>query len=92
MIEKGFIVGAYTSSPNLFGWDKSLEKEFFKNILKNDFGIETIIPNESDRAIVHGIIYNDLHLNIDWKIDSKDVIISNKDNDLNDFHSCVKFK
>ena len=37
-----------------------MEKEFFKNILKNDFGIETIIPNESDRAIVHGIIYNEL--------------------------------
>ena len=26
MFEKGFIVGAYTSSPNLFKWDKLLEK------------------------------------------------------------------
>jgi len=44
----------------LLGTKFTMEKEFFKNILKNDFGIETIIPNESDRAIVHGIIYNEL--------------------------------
>ena len=56
MIEKGFIVGAYTSSPNLFGWDKSLEKEFFEKFNKVDnvrgleipFWGESLHPNDDD--------------------------------------------
>jgi hypothetical protein len=56
MIEKGIIVGAYTSSPNLYGWDKSLEKEFFKkfNEIDNVRGLEipfwgdSLHPNDDD--------------------------------------------
>lgn len=56
MIEKGFIVGAYTSTPNLNSWDKLLEKEFFKKFNKLDnvrgleipFWGESLHPNDDD--------------------------------------------
>jgi aspartate racemase len=38
----------------------TMEKDFFKDILNYDFGIEVIIPNERDREIVHSIIYEEL--------------------------------
>jgi aspartate racemase len=44
----------------LLGTKFTMEKDFFKNILINKFGIETIIPNERDRDIVHEIIYKEL--------------------------------
>ncbi len=42
MIDEGFIVGAYTSSPNLFDWNKSREKNFFAkfNEIDNVRGLE----------------------------------------------------
>ena len=56
IIEKGFIVGAYTSSPNLFSWDESLEKDFFGKInnldnlrgLEIPFWGESLHPNNDD--------------------------------------------
>jgi aspartate racemase len=44
----------------LLGTKFTMEKDFFKDILRNDFGIEVIIPNESDIEIVHKIIYEEL--------------------------------
>lgn len=44
----------------LLGTKFTMEKEFFKNILYDDFGIEIIIPNEDDREIVHKVIYEEL--------------------------------
>lgn len=44
----------------LLGTKFTMEKDFFRDILNNDFGIEVIIPNESDRDIVHQIIYKEL--------------------------------
>lgn len=44
----------------ILGTKFTMEKEFFKKILKDDFEIEVIIPNETDREIVHQIIYNEL--------------------------------
>ena len=43
----------------LLGTKFTMEKDFYKDIL-NDFGIETIIPNEKDRGFVHDIIYKEL--------------------------------
>ena len=51
----------------LLGTKFTMEKEFFKSILKNDFDIEVIIPNDSDREIVHQIIYKEL---VQGKIES----------------------
>ncbi len=44
----------------LLGTKFTMEKIFFKDILRNDFGIEVIIPEENDREIVHRIIYEEL--------------------------------
>lgn len=44
----------------LLGTRFTMERDFYKNILTNDFGIEVLIPNETDREIVHNIIYEEL--------------------------------
>lgn len=44
----------------LLGTKFTMERKFFKDILKNDFGIEIIIPNDNDREIVHQVIYKEL--------------------------------
>jgi hypothetical protein len=42
-LKNGFIVGAYTSSPNLFCWDKELERLFFKEFS----GLEILFLGDS---------------------------------------------
>jgi aspartate racemase len=44
----------------LLGTKFTMESDFFKEILKEDFDIEVIVPNEEDRETVHTIIYNEL--------------------------------
>ena len=44
----------------LLGTKFTMEKDFLTKRLLNNFGIETIIPDEADREIVHSIIYNEL--------------------------------
>ena len=44
----------------LLGTKYTMERDFYKNILTNDFGIEVLVPNEDDREIVHNIIYEEL--------------------------------
>lgn len=44
----------------LLGTKFTMEKDFYKQVLKEKFNVETIIPNESDREIVHQIIYGEL--------------------------------
>ncbi|MEM9545069.1 MAG: aspartate/glutamate racemase family protein [Bacteroidota bacterium] len=48
----------------LLGTKFTMEKDFYKNILQNDFGIEVVIPNEKDREVVHKTIYEELVLGI----------------------------
>lgn len=43
----------------LLGTKYTMEKPFFKDIL-NEKGVEVIIPNESEREIIHNVIYNEL--------------------------------
>ncbi len=52
----------------LLGTKFTMEKGFFKDILINEFGVETIIPNERDRNIIHKIIFQEL---IKGKIETK---------------------
>lgn len=40
----------------------TMEEGFYKNRLKDKFDIEPIIPNESDRILIHDVIYNELCL------------------------------
>ena len=44
----------------LLGTKFTMEKDFYKNVLADKFGIEVIIPNEKERETVHRIIYNEL--------------------------------
>lgn len=44
----------------LLGTKFTMEKDFLKEILIKDFNVQVIIPNKSDREIVHKIIYDEL--------------------------------
>jgi len=44
----------------LLGTKFTMEKDFYKSILIDDFGIEVLIPSEEEREIVHQTIYNEL--------------------------------
>ncbi|MTI30224.1 aspartate/glutamate racemase family protein [Xanthovirga aplysinae] len=44
----------------LLGTKFTMEKDFYKKILSENFNIEVMIPNEKDRNTVHDIIYNEL--------------------------------
>lgn len=56
----------------LLGTKFTMEKDFYKSILKNKFNIEVYIPNEEDIMLVHNIIYNELVKGI-FKKESKEV-------------------
>jgi len=52
----------------LLGTKFTMEKDFYKKILNNNFDIEVMIPNEKDRNIIHKTIYNEL---VHGKIESE---------------------
>ena len=58
----------------LLGTQFTMEGTFYKDVLKNHHGIETIIPEKRDRQIVHDIIYNQL-IKGDIRDDSRDEYI-----------------
>jgi aspartate racemase len=49
-------------SPGLLGTKFTMEKNFYKNRIKERFDINTLIPNETDRNFVHHVIYDELCL------------------------------
>ncbi len=44
----------------LLGTKFTMEKDFYKTILKEKYQVETLIPNVEDREIVHQVIYDEL--------------------------------
>jgi len=46
----------------LLGTRYTMEQDFYKGRLKNRHGIDVMIPGESDRQLVHDVIYNELCL------------------------------
>lgn len=44
----------------LLGTRFTMEKDFYKKVLANKFGIEVIIPDEEEIEVVHRIIYEEL--------------------------------
>ena len=46
----------------LLGTRFTMEQDFYRGRLTDTFGIEVIVPNESDREIIHRIIYQELCL------------------------------
>jgi aspartate racemase len=47
------------STVALLGTKYTMEKTFYTDILSQN-GIETIIPNDKDREVIHNVIYNEL--------------------------------
>tara|TARA_Y100001954_G_scaffold157036_1_gene166851 strand:+ start:20545 stop:21093 length:549 start_codon:yes stop_codon:yes gene_type:complete len=45
------------------------------------------VDNYYDKKYENGILWNDNHLNIDWKINSDNAIISKKDSNWHSFHN-----
>jgi aspartate racemase len=44
----------------LLGTKATMEKDFYKSVLKKTFNIEVIIPSKNDREIIHNVIYEEL--------------------------------
>ena len=44
----------------LLGTKYVMEKDFYKDILTNQFGIEVLIPNSEERDYIHEVIYGEL--------------------------------
>lgn len=44
----------------LLGTKYTMELDFYKDILKNQFDIEVVIPSKEDREVVHNVIYTEL--------------------------------
>ena len=56
------IVNEGIKSVGLLGTAFTMEQEFFKAKLINNYGLQVLVPNENDRKIVHNIIYQELCL------------------------------
>jgi len=54
------IVAAGLRRVGLLGTAFTMEQEFYKGRLRDRFGLEVLVPDEADRAIVHRIIYDEL--------------------------------
>ena len=48
----------------LLGTRFTMEQDFYKNRMIDEFGIDVIVPNSDDQTIVHDIIYNELCLGV----------------------------
>ncbi len=54
------IVDADISKILLLGTDFTMTHGFYKGRLKDKFGLQVLTPDDADRVIVHGTIYNEL--------------------------------
>ncbi|WP_448217227.1 aspartate/glutamate racemase family protein [Endozoicomonas sp. 2B-B] len=46
----------------LLGTKFTMEQDFYKNRVSENYGIEVIVPNDQDQNIIHKVIYNELCL------------------------------
>ena len=56
------LVNLGIKSVGLLGTAFTMEQEFYKGRLANNYGLRVLIPNEEDREIVHKAIYKELCL------------------------------
>jgi aspartate racemase len=54
------IVAAGMKKIGLLGTRFTMEHDFYKGRLIRDFGLEVLTPNESDREVIHRVIYDEL--------------------------------
>ncbi|MBK8026874.1 MAG: aspartate/glutamate racemase family protein [Chloroflexi bacterium] len=58
------VVKAGISSIGLLGTAYTMEQDFYKGILRDRYGLNVLIPDADERAVVHGIIYDELCLGV----------------------------
>lgn len=58
------VVGDNIKKVALLGTAFTMEQEFYKGRLINQFGLEVVVPEEVDRKVIHEIIYQELCLGI----------------------------
>ena len=58
------VVAAGIRKVGLLGTRYTMEENFYKGRLTKEYGLDVIIPDPSDREIVHGVIFNELCLGI----------------------------
>jgi aspartate racemase len=46
----------------LLGTRFTMEQDFYKGKLARDYGLEVLVPDEAERQVIHGILYNELCL------------------------------
>lgn len=66
----------------------TMEQDFYKGRLRDQYGLEVLIPNEADRKIVHDIIYQELCLGV-IKPESKAAYIAIMDKFVEQGAECV---
>lgn len=54
------LVNEGIKSVGLLGTSFTMEQEFYKGRLTDKYGLQVLVPNESDRQIVHKVIYEEL--------------------------------
>ncbi len=54
------IVAAGMKKIGLLGTRFTMEHDFYKGRLVNNFGLDVLTPNEADREIIHRVIYDEL--------------------------------
>jgi len=50
------------SKIGLLGTAFTMEEDFYKGRLENEYGLKVLVPNQADRKIIHQVIYNELCL------------------------------
>ena len=58
----GVLVKKGIKTVGLLGTAFTMEQDFYKGRLKDNFGLTVIVPNEADRKLVHNVIYKELCL------------------------------
>jgi len=56
------LVKAGVKSAGLLGTAFTMEQAFYKGRLKDNFGLNVLVPNDRDRQVVHDVIYRELCL------------------------------
>ncbi len=54
------IIKSKIKKVGLLGTSFTMEQDFYKKVLKDNFNIDVIIPNGEEREIIHKIIYDEL--------------------------------
>lgn len=54
------ITGAGKSRPALLATRFTMEQDFYVGRLRDGFGLDVMVPDETDRALIHRIIYDEL--------------------------------